>query len=88
MPTKVRITVNGKLALTVEQAADRYCLAASSMRGELTRLGPAVAPAAMLDGRKPLYLAADLDTAMSARPGRGRRRPSATGAARRPDAAL
>lgn len=68
---RVRITVDGKLALTVEQAAERYGLQPSSMRGELTRLGPAVRPAAMLDGRKPLYLAAELDGIMRSRPGRG-----------------
>lgn len=68
---KVRITVDGKLALTVEQAAARYGLKPSSMRGELTRLGAAAAAAAMLDGRKPLYLATALDALMRRRPGRG-----------------
>lgn len=71
MPT-VRITVDGKLALTVEQAAARYDLKPSSMRGELTRLGTAVSAAAMLDGRKPLYFATALDALMRSRPGRGK----------------
>lgn len=70
MPT-IRITVDGKVALTVEQAAERYGLAASSMRAALTRLGDAVAQVAMLDGRKPLYNQAALDAAMKARPGKG-----------------
>lgn len=70
MPT-VRITVDGKVALTVEQAAERYELRPSSMRGELTRLGGTIEPVAMLDGRKPLYLAAALDAAMAGRKGRG-----------------
>lgn len=73
MTPVVRITVDGRLALTVEQAAARYSLAASSMRGTLTRLGDAIEPCAHLDGRKPLYRATELDKAMKARPGRGRR---------------
>lgn len=72
----IRITVDGKLALTIEQAAARYGLKRSSMRGELTRLGAAVTPIAMLDGRKPLFLASTLDGLMEARPGRGRQRRS------------
>lgn len=67
----IRITVNGKLVLTIEQAASRYGLAASSMRGELTRLGDRISPVAKLDGRKPLYSASVLDALMESRPGRG-----------------
>lgn len=70
MPT-IRITVDGKLALTVEQAAERYGLQPSSMRGELTRLKGVITPVDHLDGRKPLYLAAALDTVMGNRPGKG-----------------
>lgn len=68
---RIRITIDGKLALTVEQAAARYGIRSSSMRAALTRLGASVSPAAHLDGRKPLYLAAELDAAMKRRPGRG-----------------
>jgi hypothetical protein len=68
---EIRITVDGKLALTVEQAAERYGLQPSSMRGELTRLKAVIAPVDHLDGRKPLYLAATLDRVMGNRPGRG-----------------
>lgn len=67
----VRITVDGKRALTVEQAAERYGIQPGSMRGELTRLGDKVQPVAMLDGRKPLYLMSELDKLMKGRPGRG-----------------
>lgn len=66
---KVRITVDGRLALTVEQAAARYGLAVSSMSAAISRLG--LAADADLDGRKKLYLAHSLDAAMKARPGKG-----------------
>lgn len=65
------ITVNGKPALTVEQAAARYGLVPSSMRAVLSRAGIADQEDAMLDGRKPLYLVTRLDAVMASRPGRG-----------------
>jgi len=67
----VRITVDGKLALTVEQAGARYGLNPGPMRVQLTRFGSQVEPVTYLDGRKPLYLAAVLDALMNARPGKG-----------------
>lgn len=67
----VRITVDGRLALTVELAAERYGLRPSSVRGELTRLKGKIVPVAYLDGRKPLYLARELDKALASRPGKG-----------------
>ena len=70
----VEITVKGRPALTIEQAAARYGLAASSMRGELTRFGDKIQPVDMLDGRKPLYDAEQLDELMAARPGKDWRR--------------
>lgn len=70
MPT-IRITVDGKLALTVEQAAARYRLAASTVRAGIVRADPPIQPVCKLDGRKPLYLAADLDRWIKERPGRG-----------------
>ena len=75
----VRITVDGRLALTVEQAAQRYRLTPASMRSALARLR--MAAAAELDGRKQLYLARELDAAMKARPGKGAnlRRPRGDG---------
>lgn len=69
--SKIRITVDGKLALTIEQAAERYGVKPGSMRGTLSRLGTAITSAATLDGTKPLYLATALDRVMRARPGRG-----------------
>ncbi len=68
----IRITVDGKRALTVTQAAAKYRLEPSSMRAVLTRAGDAIEPAAMLDNRTPLYLATALDRLMATRPGRGR----------------
>jgi hypothetical protein len=66
---KLRITLDGRLALTVEQAAARYGLKPHSMTSALSRLR--VVPDAMLDGRKPLYLALRLDALMKGRPGKG-----------------
>lgn len=66
----IRITVDGKLALTVEQATERYGYdSTSSMRTALARLP--IQPVAYLDGRKPLYLATELRRAMKGRVGRG-----------------
>jgi hypothetical protein len=66
---KIRITLDGRLALTVEQAAARYGLRPHSMTSALSRLR--VTPDAMLDRRKGLYLAGRLDALMRARPGKG-----------------
>lgn len=79
----VRITVNGRQALTVEMAAERVGVAASTMRGELSRYRDAIAPVAELDGRKQLYLATAFDRWWRSRPGRGapgkpRRKPRET----------
>lgn len=71
---KIRITYDGKLALTVSQAAQRYDLELASMRSALHRLAGQglIAPLDEgLDARTPLYLATDLDRAMAARPGKG-----------------
>ncbi len=66
---KVRITLDGKLALTVEQAADRYHLLPKSMSSVISRGG--IEADGMLDGKKALYLAGRLDEIMKARPGKG-----------------
>jgi len=68
MPT-IRITVDGKPAVTVEQAADRYGLKPASVRSLLVRND--VEPDAYLDGRKPLYVTSRLDAIVKARPGKG-----------------
>jgi len=74
MPT-IRITVDGKPAITVAQAAERRGVAASSIRAAISRLQ--LAAAAELDGRTPLYLVKTLNAVLDSRPGRGRRpRPS------------
>lgn len=72
----IRITYDGRPALTIAQAAERYGLTQAAMRRELSRLAARgeVAPHdESLDGRTPLYDRARLDAAMKARPGRGRR---------------
>lgn len=81
---KIRITLDGRLALTVEQAAARYGLAPHTITSAISRLK--LAPDAWLDGRKKLYLQARLDEALRSRPGKGAnwrkeagRRRSATG---------
>lgn len=73
---RIRITIGGRLALTVEQAAERYHLLPSSMSAVISR--GQIQPDAWLDGKKKLYLAARLDEIMKARPGKGAnlRRPS------------
>lgn len=71
MPPRIRVTVDGKPALTVEQAARRVGVAASTMRGELTRYRDKIRPVADLDGRKKLYLESDIDEFWAARPGKG-----------------
>ncbi len=67
----IRITVDGRLALTIEQAAQQWGIKPDSIAGELSRHRDAIEVADMLDGRKPLYFAADIDRMMRARPGRG-----------------
>lgn len=67
---EIRITYDGKRVLTTAQAAQRYGLTAASMRSAIMRLGLEAMPEA-LDGRTPLYSAADLEAAMKSRPGRG-----------------
>jgi hypothetical protein len=66
----IRITYDGKLALTTAQAARRYGLELATMRKSLSRLPIKPLPEA-LDDRTPLYSATELDAAMKARPGKG-----------------
>jgi hypothetical protein len=73
----VRITYDGRLALTTAQAAARHGILPGTMRKEIDRLGIQPLPEG-IDARTPLYLARDLDKVMKARPGKGanrRRRP-------------
>jgi hypothetical protein len=70
---EIRITVDGKVALTVDMAASRYGLSPAGMRKTLGRLlgAGAIPEPAHLDARTPLYVATALEKAMAARPGRG-----------------
>lgn len=65
----VRITVDGKRAETVDMAAERKGVAASSMRGEISRYK--LEPVAQLDKQKKLYWAKDIDAMWKKRPGVG-----------------
>ncbi len=77
MPT-IRVTVDDKLALTTEQAADELGLTPSAFRVAMTpsrrpadpKTGLPVEPVAKL-GRQPLYPAVPLRRAWKARPGKG-----------------
>lgn len=69
MTGKVRITIDGKLALTVEQAAERYHLQPKSISAIISR--GSIGEDGTLDGKKKLYLASHLDQIMKARPGKG-----------------
>jgi hypothetical protein len=71
MSPVIRITVDGKLALTLQQMADRLGVKASTVRAYLTRYGAGIKPVTEFDGGKPLYLAKDVDRWWKARPGKG-----------------
>lgn len=66
---QVRITVDGKLALTTRQLAAELGLDPASVRSAIKRLG--LQPVEHLDERTPLYAAAPARKALAARPGRG-----------------
>jgi len=68
-PPRVRITIDGRVALTVEQAAERKGVKPKTVTGELTRYR--IEHDAMLDGRKKLYLQAKFDKWWDNRPGKG-----------------
>jgi hypothetical protein len=75
MPT-VRITVDGRPAVTVQQALDRYrdrygIGTVNSMRSVIHRAG--IEPAGYADDRTPVYLTKTLDALMASRPGKGNR---------------
>lgn len=66
---RVRITIDGRVALTVEQAAARKGVKPKSVTGEITRYK--IEHDAMLDGRKKLYLQAKFDKWWDNRGGKG-----------------
>jgi len=75
--SEVKITVGGRLALTVRQALDRYrdYHAINSMEGMHSIIRRAeLEPDGLVDGRTPVYLARKLDALMESRPGKGNRR--------------
>lgn len=65
----IRITVDGKLALTTAQFAVETGADPATLRSEFRRLG--ITPVAYLDARTPLYGAVALRKAWKSRPGRG-----------------
>jgi hypothetical protein len=66
---RVRITIDGRVALTVEQIAERKGVKPKSVTGELTRYG--IEHDAMLDGRKKIYLQHKIDSWWGNRVGKG-----------------
>jgi len=62
----IKITVDGRLALTTRQWADRLGVSPVTVRTEIRRLG--VEPVAHLDARTPLYSATALRQAWRERP--------------------
>lgn len=66
---QIRVTVDGRLAVTTAQAALRYGRTLANMRTLLSRLS--IEPVAHLDSRTPLYAAVPLDKTIKAMPGKG-----------------
>lgn len=71
MPPRIRITVDGKPALTLEQAAERLAVPSHTLSKELSRYRAVIQPAAELDGKKKLYLQSAIDEWWASRPGKG-----------------
>lgn len=71
---EIRITVDGKLALTTSQFAAEAGVDPATVRGEIRDLvdeeGQRIRPIAHLDARTPLYAAVPLRKAWKARPGK------------------
>lgn len=66
----IRITVNGRRAVTVDMAAAEHDMSHDAMRKTLDRAGAQPIPGARI-GRQPLYAASAVTAAISQRPGRG-----------------
>lgn len=69
MAPEIRITVDGKLALTTAQLAAEMGIEPVTARTEIKRL--AITPVAHLDSRTPLYAAVPTRKTMRERTGRG-----------------
>lgn len=71
----LRITVDGRPALTARMAVDRYAqrhgLGERAVRSAISRSGVQPITPPPLHGRIPLYDQAELDAALDNRPGRG-----------------
>ena len=74
---RIRITVDGKLALTTRQLAEELKLDPASVRKTIQRLG--LEPVDHLDERTPLYAAVATRAAMKGRPGKGAKSAAASG---------
>lgn len=68
-PPKVRITVNGRVALTVGMAAERKRVAEGTMSSAISR--DQIEHDGMLDKKKKLYLQSKIDAWWKARPTKG-----------------
>lgn len=66
---KIRITIDGKIALTVEMLADRWGVATKTVSSALSRDG--IEHDGMLDKQKKLYLQTKSDSWWKNRPGKG-----------------
>lgn len=71
---RVRITIDGRVALTVEMIAERKGVKPKSVTGELTRYK--IEHDGMLDGRKKLYLQSKIDGWWDNRGGKGSKKAS------------
>lgn len=68
-PPKIRITIDGKVALTVEMLAERWGVATKTVSSALSRDG--IEHDGMLDRQKKLYLQTKSDLWWKGRPGKG-----------------
>lgn len=66
---KIRITVDGRIALTVEMLAERWGVATKTVSSALSRDG--IEHDGMLDKQKKLYLQTKSDAWWKNRPGKG-----------------
>lgn len=70
MPDEIRITYNGKRALTTALFAERYGMTIATARKTISRLGIEPLPKE-LDGRTKLWPSVEITKAMGKRPGKG-----------------
>lgn len=68
-PPKIRITIDGRVALTVAMAAERKGVAEGTMSSAISR--DRIEHDGMLDGKKKIYLQSKIDAWWPKRPGKG-----------------